>query len=74
MTPEERKADVAAVVAEAMRESHENVIADHSSCFLAAITAAGYAVVKVPEGVAVEHGARLVVGGRWNNVYAIEAP
>lgn len=48
---------------------------------LAALTAAGYAVVAVPEGVAVAHGARLVAAPTvsWGTyklrdpLYAIEA-
>ena len=61
--------DVAAVLAEAPclripdrtgAICHEHDGRVHPECALAALTAAGYVVVRVPEGVAVEHGARLV--------------
>lgn len=42
---------------------------------LAALTAAGYAIVKLPEGVEVEHGARLITGhGAFKRLYAIAPP
>lgn len=83
-------ADVAAVLAEApcIRVANWTPSAEkalnscrysktfrHPECMLAALVAAGYAVVKLPEGVAVEHGARLRL--QWLSgdmpLYAIEA-
>lgn len=78
-------ATVAAVLAEAMYSAGMHprfrLLGDEATHFanvgLAALTAAGYAVVKLPEGVAVEHGARLVDWGICEHggpvLYAIEA-
>lgn len=43
-------------------------LVDH---FLAALTDAGYAVVRLPAGVEVEHGARLVPGEGGTKMYQL---
>ena len=44
----------------------------HGRIVLAALTAENYAVVRLPEGVAVEHGARLVGTGYAACVFRVE--
>lgn len=65
MSPEEHKADVAVVLAEAPCLAPPEMVdcegpnqRKHPECVLAALTAAGIACVYVPKGVG--HGARLV--------------
>lgn len=53
-----------------------NTVVKHPQCALAALTAAGIRCLYVPEGVEVEHGARLVSWGLWMGhraLYAIDA-
>ena len=87
MSSTDHDADVAAVLAEALCVKHESPqpcsLAAlygkpmlHPECILAALTAANYAVMKLPEGVAVGHGARLVPIRRsgFKNGYFVRPP